>query len=370
MSVKWIERPQFQYSPRVSLYTKVSPPAEEDFVNRCVRWKHSPDTVEELLKIENIPEILCASTMFFHDKKPSVNEVVINKILSVAKSHKVVGLKSLSDYRKAQKQNFETGEADVLLVDTSDTKTITAFLRERSRSTNLGNQQKPELKHPALWIRSYVSSIEDILLSAFDGMFLFDTSNQEFESLRKRLAISETMIQTLRGQSYSPSSEAVIFFWNYEKNGNAPLLDSNPRILGIKSNRLHHNPNKIEVNMSGNIYNVSGQAGAVGDNAHAHNMTFNQLGRQIEESVDLTQLADALSDLRQKMKKETVAPESELLHEEAALHVGKAAEAAKAKNASKVAEHLKAAGKFALEFASRVGAHLVAEALKTSLGMK
>jgi len=48
-----------------------------------------------------------------------------------------------------------------------------------------------------------------------------------------------------------------------------------------------------DLQMSGDTFNV-GQAGAVGPNAQAHDMIFNQIGSQIEKSMNLSQLADEL----------------------------------------------------------------------------
>ena len=47
----------------------------------------------------------------------------------------------------------------------------------------------------------------------------------------------------------------------------------------------------------------AGQAGAIGPNAHAHDMTLSQTWNRLEGTVDLDQLAEELSKLRQEMKK-------------------------------------------------------------------
>jgi len=106
-----------------------------------------------------------------------------------------------------------------------------------------------------------------------------------------------------------------------------------------------------------------GQAVVVGSDAH--DMTFNQYGNPIALPIDLSRLAEELSTLRQAMKKEAIEPEQD----EAVAEVGKAERAAKAKDASKVAEYLKSAGKWALDIAKAVGVPLATEALKKSLGM-
>lgn len=115
----------------------------------------------------------------------------------------------------------------------------------------------------------------------------------------------------------------------------------------------------------GDEYNI-GQAGAAGPNAHAHDMTFNQIGGNIEKSMSLAQLADELAKLRQAMSQEAQNPSHFIT-------LGKVAEAevaAKEQNSSKVAESLKAAGKWALDVSTKIGVSVATEAIKQSMGMK
>lgn len=103
--------------------------------------------------------------------------------------------------------------------------------------------------------------------------------------------------------------------------------------------------------------------GAMGDNSQANNLTYNQIGSQIENSMDLFQLAGELSRLRQAMNQEA----KETTQYIAIGEVAKAEEAAKAKDSSKVAESLKGAGKWALDVATKIGVSLATEAIKKSL---
>ena len=112
-------------------------------------------------------------------------------------------------------------------------------------------------------------------------------------------------------------------------------------------------------------YNVSGQAGAVGPNAYAHDMTFTQIKTQAGETIDLPSLAKELSVLRSEMKKKAVEPE-----EDAA--VGAIAEAeteAKNGHAPKVLEYLAKAGNWALEIATQIGIPVAVAAIKASLNI-
>lgn len=114
----------------------------------------------------------------------------------------------------------------------------------------------------------------------------------------------------------------------------------------------------------GDSYSVSGQAGAVGSNAHAHDMVFNQIGKQIEQSMDLAALANELEKLRQELKKEAATEEHDIIVSD----IIKAKKAAEEKNSSKVAEYLKSSGKWALDVATRIGTSLAADAIKHSMG--
>ena len=119
------------------------------------------------------------------------------------------------------------------------------------------------------------------------------------------------------------------------------------------------------INM-GDEYNNSGQAGAFGANAHAHDNTFNQIVNQLEKSINLSDLAQQLADLRQAAaaKQDTSA--------KAAIAVGNLAaaeEAANEKNPSKVVASLKAAGEWALDLAKDIGKEVAVEAIKQSMGM-
>src|SRR6266511_351325 len=116
----------------------------------------------------------------------------------------------------------------------------------------------------------------------------------------------------------------------------------------------------------GSTYNVPGQAGAVGDNASASNMTFNQIVNHFQQSIDLQALATQLAELRQAMsEKQGSSPQS-------AIALGKVAEAeiaAQEKNPSQVMMSLKAAGEWTLDFAKEIGKDVVVEAIKQSMGM-
>lgn len=153
-----------------------------------------------------------------------------------------------------------------------------------------------------------------------------------------------------------------LFGFNRQQNaqlfleGQVSALSQTVKLLAEKGDTYH----------LGDNYEVSGQAGAVGPRALTHNMSFNQIVAQFEESVDLSELAEELSRLRQAMSQEAKETEQYISLGD----VAKAEQAAKGKDASKVVESLKSAGKWAFDVSTKIGVSLVSEALKQSMGIK
>ena len=117
----------------------------------------------------------------------------------------------------------------------------------------------------------------------------------------------------------------------------------------------------------GDTYNVSGQAGAVGQNASASNMTFNQIVNHFEKSFDLRAVAKQLGELREEMAtRQDSSTQAVIAQGEAA----KAEMAAHAGDTSKVVEYLKAGGQVLLDVAKETGKELLTAAIKTSMGMQ
>ena len=112
-----------------------------------------------------------------------------------------------------------------------------------------------------------------------------------------------------------------------------------------------------------NFNNNQGSIGSVGDN-NLVNAAINTFHDPLE-SIDLLKLANDLSKLLEAMKKEC----KETEHYVSIGEIDKAQKAAKLKDFSKVKEHLKSAGKWSLDIASKIGVNIAAEALKSSMGI-
>ena len=93
-------------------------------------------------------------------------------------------------------------------------------------------------------------------------------------------------------------------------------------------------------------------------------MIFNQIWSRCEKDVDLPTLANELGLFRKKIKEKA---DDSLEADIAGGEIAKAEIAAKQNDGPNVIKHLKSAGKWALDFASQVGATLVAEIIKKSM---
>jgi hypothetical protein len=112
--------------------------------------------------------------------------------------------------------------------------------------------------------------------------------------------------------------------------------------------------------MSRDTYNISGQAGAVGHQSHAHDMTL----QQIQNSLDLPKLAEELGRLRTAMKQKT---EGTREQDKAVAAVAEAEEAAIKGDGQTALRHLKTAGKWALEVAKEIVVPVAVEVMKKSV---
>lgn len=115
----------------------------------------------------------------------------------------------------------------------------------------------------------------------------------------------------------------------------------------------------IESIHMGDTYSA-GQAGAMGPQAHAHDMSFQQIS-----ASDMRTLAIELGSLRREMKKAATDPD----HDIAIGQIAAAEAAAQKGDSGTVMRHLKDAGKWAFDVATKIGVSVACESIKKSLGM-
>ena len=116
----------------------------------------------------------------------------------------------------------------------------------------------------------------------------------------------------------------------------------------------------------GDQFNVKGgQIGAIGTGAHAHDINFNNMWNQLIGDIDLRELGPELAKLREEMKDEAVETE----HYTALAEIAKAEAAATSGDGAKVLEHLRSAGTWALEAATKISSKLAVEAIEHSMSL-
>jgi hypothetical protein len=100
-----------------------------------------------------------------------------------------------------------------------------------------------------------------------------------------------------------------------------------------------------------------------GDHAKASDMTFQQVWQQSQAGVDLAALSSELATLRKAMRREAEDP----CHDRAVADVGAAEEAARKADGPSVLRHLKSAGNWALDVATKIGVGLASDLIKKSI---
>jgi len=134
-------------------------------------------------------------------------------------------------------------------------------------------------------------------------------------------------------------------------------------IQKIEGNIIFQTTERQEVVM-GDQYKA-GQVGAMGPNASATGNTFKQIWQENEGSLDLNSLASELETLRKAMRLEATYTQ----HDVAIGEVAAAQTAASLGNGPKTIEHLRNAGKWTLDIASKIGTGVATAALKSGLGL-
>lgn len=188
-----------------------------------------------------------------------------------------------------------------------------------------------------------------------------NTGGKEPEQLKTEIEVTAKQAIELQKQLLAEKGQRVQLEGRLEE---LRLWHREHLLLLASKNQFHI---QGDMKMGNDTYQNQGQVGAMGANAHAHDMTFNQIVSRIEQTIDLAALATQLAELRQAIvAKQDLSPQ-------AAIALGKVAEAevaAQEKNPSKVVAALKAAGQWTLDLAKEAGKDIVVEVFKQSAGMQ
>jgi hypothetical protein len=166
-------------------------------------------------------------------------------------------------------------------------------------------------------------------------------------------------LQDLLNIGESPES-MLSHLYSLAERHNRKIKDNAPEERAIQSIYIQRGEIKV-----GDTYKA-GQVGAMGPQAHAHDMAFTQDHAAFFDRIDLGQLQNELSHLHSEMIKDA----ANLEHNQAADNIGKAEDAAKAGDRSQLVQYLKGAGKWALDTATKIGTNVAVDALKHALDLR
>jgi hypothetical protein len=213
----------------------------------------------------------------------------------------------------------------------------------------------------------HISSLHDDRDGALVSITVDNLSDRNSTSFEADVEVLRSAITTLQQQLQHQGSVHLALqaeFRGYQSAADT-LMDKlfNQAALPRQTIHVDHPTAPIVIEgspMTGDTYNISGQAGAVGPHAHAHDNT----SQQVQGGGDLVNLAEELDRLRAAMKRE---PEGPPEQDVAIGAVATAQNAAKLGDSLAIPQYLKSAGSWALTIAEKIGVPLAVEALKKAL---
>jgi uncharacterized protein YjbI with pentapeptide repeats len=217
--------------------------------------------------------------------------------------------------------------------------------------------ERLQAKHPdcALHIRS----LEDAGSGAVVTITVDDLANRSAKVFEGKVAVLQSELATFQHRLRNEERLREVAEVKYKevKDLYQPMLEAAMRGQGDQ----YHNPILIGFSMS-EIYNTRAeQIAAVG---HVHDNTFQQIWNQA--GMDPLQLAQELAPLRAALKQET---EGTAEQDEAIGAVAAAEKAADQGDGPTALRHLKAAGKWTLGVAEKIGVTLAAKAIESAMGI-
>jgi uncharacterized protein YjbI with pentapeptide repeats len=209
--------------------------------------------------------------------------------------------------------------------------------------------ERLQAEHPdcALHIRS----VQDDGSGATVTITVEDRANRDRDTFRQEVDRLQSEVKYIEGQRDLLIDQFMPMFRELVVRGGQTIIGqiTAPTTIGSTT-------------MNGDTNINHGQAGVVGRDAHAHDMTFQQVVNQ--GSIDLPRLADELARLRTAMKQEADGTDE---HDEAIGAVAAAGKAAGQGDGPAALQHLKSAGKWTLGVAEKIGVAVAVEALKRAM---
>lgn len=215
--------------PDPSLITEDIFPFENvGYPTSSVRLLYAPNTVHELLRQENYYRTLIKSFIFIQNTKES-SDMLIDVMTEVIgeicdfKFFQTHSFKIDSILEEIEKVKHASEKPQVFVVEVTDTEgNITQFCE---KIASIDSRQY------GLWIQGYIRYLDPRIISLFDALFVFNMSEIEYEILRTAISIPPDLIDEITSFSDTVYTDRVLFFLNYRRSINGPLLERNPIVL-------------------------------------------------------------------------------------------------------------------------------------------
>jgi hypothetical protein len=214
--------------------------------------------------------------------------------------------------------------------------------------------QRLEAEHPGSALR--IRSVQDGASGALVTIVVEDLAGRDAEAFEQERLRLQTELKCTAGERDRLQQLSKWIF--SEALSKMEELQALPRqVVNVQNPSA---PMAIEGPMSRDTYNISGQAGAVGPGAQAHDNVF----QQIQGAIDLPKLAEELRRLRNAMKGETTGTGEQ---DKAIGTIAAAEEAATKGDGQAALQYLKSAGGWTLKVAEKIGVSIATEALKKAM---
>ena len=173
-----------------------------------------------------------------------------------------------------------------------------------------------------------------------------------------------TLAKEILQENNEPSTNAHNQLAAYKRVRTKPTGNNSDNPVIYSETTIIHMEDGAMVKKNGDTYSV-GQAGAVGPNSEASHFQMTQnIGNNLED-VDMEALGKEFETLRLELKRLSQSPE----HDMAVGAIASAEIEIKRGDRSKAKEHMKQAGIWAFDVATKIGVGLATAALKTALGL-
>ncbi len=200
------------------------------------------------------------------------------------------------------------------------------------------------------YLRAKGEQIEDMILNHVFKAIPKSSLNALLTSVRSRLL---ELLLELRDK-----------YPELNQNDDAAARISESDIDAVMGRKVYRNCTVIEGAEMGDFYHAS-QAGAVGPGAKADNMNFIQV---LREAIGENSLADLAADL-ERLRSAMLVDSTGADQDQAVAAVAGAEAAAKKGDAEGVLDYLKAAGRWALNVAIKIGTGIAQKAIERSMGV-